>query len=79
MLDCFAARSAEVKPKWMAKIAHGEVYPRLFIVSSQSPSARNYDPRVCERYHKEEKEHSKDLETSLKWNDNACIKIHGCI
>ena len=34
MLDCFATRYAEVKLKWMAKIAHGEVYPCLFIVSS---------------------------------------------
>lgn len=73
MLDCFAAQYAEVKPKWMAKIACGEIYPCLFIVSRQSPDARKCNPRVYKRYQKEEKKISKDLEKSLKWNDNACI------
>ena len=63
----------------MAKIVRGEVYPRSFIVSRQSPTARKYEPRVCQRYQEEEKELSEDLEKCLKRNDKACIKMDGCI
>ena len=70
---------AEVKPKWITKISCGEVYPHLFIVSSESPTAQKYNPRVCERYQEEEKELSEDFEECLKWNDNVCIQMNECI
>lgn len=63
----------------MAKVARGEIYIHPFIVFRQSLNAQKYDPKVCKRYWEDETKLAKNCVKRLNWNDNACIKMDGCI
>ena len=69
--DCHDTRFAESKPKWEKILASGEVHPRKFIVSDDSPTAWKYDKEKYASNMEEEILLVENLEKSLEWEEDA--------
>ena len=70
MLALHADQYVEVRSRSEEKIASGEIYPRLYVISQETLNARKNDFKVCKRYHEEEKKLANALKKSLKLNEN---------
>ena len=79
MLDLNTDWYAEVRWQLEKKVACGEIYLLLFVVSPTSPNARKYDFKVCKRYREEKKKLSDALAKILKLNEVWYIKMYLCI